>query len=97
MSIPILKHWAVRWISDDPYMAPECNSKCVAGTIFGSEKFKDGDKIRTSIIAKVEGRLITTESGSKYRLYGRPHKEYVRWMKEKNIKYDGKNPIKFKD
>ena len=96
MNVPILKNWAVRWGSENPYLPPEANYRCVAGTIFGSEKFKDGDVIKTNRIAKSEGRLITTDSGSKYRLYGRPHKEYVKWMKENGVKYDGKNPIKFK-
>jgi len=96
MNVPILKRWSIGWIREDPYMAPEMNRTCVYGNIYGSERFNDGELIKTNAIVESKGRIITTESGSQYRLYGRPFKAYVNWMKENGIEYDGKNPVRMR-
>jgi len=94
MSVPIIKEWAVCYSSNDPYQPPEQVGRTIVGRVYGSSKFDDGDKIRTGVVKSVKGREFITESGSHYRLFGRPRKDYLKWLKDFDIEYDSDNPIR---
>jgi len=87
-----LNHWSLTDNSSDPYQAPELNCKRLQGkrsSVMGGEEHG----VITSPIDKVEGRKITTVSGSIYML-GDIDPEYLRWMRDNGMTYDPENPIK---
>ncbi len=47
----------------------------------------------SSPIIKVEGRVVFTESGSKYTLVGDPNPMYLILLEAQGLKYDTENPI----
>jgi len=96
MSVPIIKEWAVYYLSADPYQPLERAGRVIVGIVYGSNKFDDGNKIRTGTVKSVQGREFITESGSHYRLFGRPRKDYLKWLKDSDIEYDSDNPIRAK-
>lgn len=53
----------------------------------------EGKHVVTSRIVDLDGRVVTTVSGSKYTL-GTIEDEYLRWMKEYGYTYNEKEPIK---
>jgi len=73
-----LEDWAV--VTDDPYSPPEVAWQQLQGRVYGHEKRPDGQQIITSLMNKVEWRLVTTSSGSVYKL-GTPAKEYMEYCK----------------
>jgi hypothetical protein len=85
-----LHKWAVVNLYDDPYRAPEINPPCLSGYRDQQEK-----RIRTSPIDKVDGRTITTKSGSVYILEDMDP-EYKEWLDNNNVSFDPENPIKVK-
>ena len=88
-----IDQWSVREDPPKPYLAPEQQPfrKYVAGILEENEK-----PITTSHIRKVDGRLVTTRSGSVYRL-GEIDPDYLAWMQENRIAYDPENPIRLLD
>ena len=95
-----LKNWAI--VSDcDPYTPPECQKSRLNGEVYGREPresdgytFPDGKRITTSSIKEVNGRVITTRSGTVYELVGDPDPDYLEFLKEIGRVYDPVNPIK---
>jgi len=95
-----LKNWAVVG-NMDPYLPPECRKISLMGEIYGRGKrefdgkeFPDGKAVYTSSIKEVNGRMITTRSGSTYELVGDPNVEYLEFLKDTGRVYDPVNPIK---
>jgi len=88
-----LHNWSTGYSSDNPYAAPEQNPTCLKGNVYGHPRFNDGDCVTTTAIEKIEGRIITTYSGSIYRL-GRPNQKWLHWLKKNGYTYDPKNPVK---
>lgn len=82
-----LDQWSVVFLSNDPFVAPECNDKCLHG------KRSDGRYVRTSPIAKVDGRIITTDSGNVYEL-GEVSEKYLEYLSETGKTLDEQNPIR---
>lgn len=82
-----LENWSI--IADE-WSAPELGKMYLFGT-----RTEDSKPVRTSRIVSVNGKEITTNSGSIYVL-GVPDKEYLEWLKEKKIAFDELNPIKLK-
>lgn len=85
-----LHKWSVSQ-SSDPYLAPELNRDRLAG-------FRDDEDrpVVTSRIVKVEGRSITTASGSVY-ILEEIDPEYLQWLKENgHAEPDYENPITFR-
>jgi len=85
----ILNNWSVISTAD-PYDAPEAVKTYLHGT-----RSEDNKTVKTSRIVKVNGKEITTKSGSIYVL-GTISPEYLQWMKENNIQYNENQPIKIK-
>ena len=99
LNIVVLKDWGVVYLDDSPYLAPEVKLRCLVGTIVMSARscFKSGDPVRTNGIDKVEGRLVTTLSGSQYWLRGAPSANYLAWLASQGIKYDPRRPVRVID
>jgi hypothetical protein len=71
LNYPVIKDWA--FISGEakpnPFRAPELNHVRLHGKIFGSENFKDGFQVATSIIQRMieeQGAIIVETTHSKY-------------------------------
>jgi hypothetical protein len=86
----LLHRWRVTQYSDDPYLAPEANPPCLAGI-----RDSDGRTVRTSPIVKVDGKEITTKSGTVY-ILDDMDPDYRLWLEEQGIQYDPEHPITFK-
>ncbi len=94
MSVVRLEQWLVDYTdTDDGYIAPEAKHRSLVGTIYGHPRRPDGDKIRTSRIVNVDGRRVTTGSGTVYEL-GEVHPEYLKWMVRSGYVYDEDAPIR---
>lgn len=87
-----LEQWKII-TSDDGYTAPELQRKTLAGRVFDNPNFEDGTKIFTSRPVKVEGKIVTTMSGSQY-LLGELDPKYAKWVKENYPQFDPDNPLK---
>ncbi len=94
-----LKNWSVvQSPFANPYLPPEFIHIHLAGEIYGRpERFADGKHVTTSRVETVNGRFITTHSGSVYELVGDPDPNYLKFLKEIGEEYDKDNPIKIID
>jgi hypothetical protein len=88
-----LQDWSC-W--SDPYAAPEIRTTCLVGRVYGHHREPDGKKVKTSRIVDADGRLVTTSSGTVYRL-GRIDPKYRRWLRKEGREYDPGRPILIKD
>ncbi len=52
----------------NPFMAPECRMQSIQGEVTGHPRHPDGKRVTTSTIDKIEGRTVTTYSGTVYTL-----------------------------
>jgi hypothetical protein len=93
MKIPTLQEWWVEPAKGTEYRAPEIAVPAVKGRVYGSDTFNDGDLIRTSGVSGVDGRIIETERGTKYRL-GRVSRKYRAWLKAEGLEYDSAQPFR---
>jgi hypothetical protein len=75
-----LECWSVKGIGDR-YTPPELHVQILTGKIYGHPDFEDGHKISTSAIAGIQGRVVTTKSGSEYEL-GSPDPHFIEWCRE---------------
>ena len=71
LNYPVIKDWV--FISGEakpnPFRAPELNPIRLHGKIFGSENFKDGSQIATSVIQRMieeQGIIVVETMNSKY-------------------------------
>lgn len=89
MTTYYLHRWSV--VGGDPYRPPEENVIRLSG-------FRDQDerKINTSVIVGVNGREVTTYSGSVYILED-IDPDYLNFLNDTGKIYDPINPIKVKD
>ncbi len=87
-----LDNWSV---GSDPYAAPELKRVWLHGVCTGHPHKPDGERVRTSNIKSADGRTVTTESGTVYRL-GRVDPGYRKWLREKGLAYDPRAPVKVK-
>lgn len=81
-----LHKWAV--VGDgDPWVAPELCSKRLTGY-----RDKETKQVVTSPIVKVEGKKITTRSGSVYILED-VSEQYREWLRDSGIPFNPEQPI----
>lgn len=90
-----LRNWSCCYWDGNPFIAPEARPLALQGEAYGHPRFPDGNKVKTGPIAAINGRVITTESGSVYSL-GDPHPDYLKWLTDNGRKYDVEHPIKWK-
>lgn len=88
-----LKKWVVTLHPNHHWIAPEVRGNPCLGGIPDSGPLAMGGKIITSPIVSVKGRVVVTHSGSVYRLTGRPDPFFIKFLKDKGLVYDGKNPL----
>lgn len=86
-----LENWSVQ--TTNPYLPLEASKAYLAGDVYGHPKYPDGHRILTSRPIKVDGRVITTYSGSVYEL-GEPDPKYLEWMNKNGRVYNPEQPIK---
>ena len=93
---PTLFSWSIERINtgDIRYQAPELHKIGILGKICNHSKFKDNTQILTTYIIHVDGKIITTMSGSKYCIEGPPSKDYQYYCNKHKIVIDENNPIK---
>lgn len=85
-----LHKWSV--IADsDPFRAPELQQKRLAGF-----RCEDDREVITSVIKSVDGKRITTQSGSIYVLED-IDPDFLSWMKENDIPFDPEKPITIRE
>lgn len=78
----------------DPYQAPELVGISVAGEVHGHRKKRDGERVTTSRVVRVEGRRFWTESGTEYCLDGDPLPAFLEHLKSIGREYNASEPIK---
>lgn len=80
-AIARLENWCVTPLAMDPYTPPECQAHGLAGNVYGSSRFDDGDSITTSEIHSLrldgDNVIVSSRSGSQY-LLGQVDPEYER-------------------
>lgn len=88
----MVKYHLHRWSITDagPYVAPEAQKLYLQGY-----RDQDSRSIRTSHIVEVNGREITTYSGSIYILED-ISPDYLQFLEETGDTYDPENPIRVK-
>lgn len=75
-----IEDWSVK-VKDDGYTPPEQQRLCLHGKIQDHPRFPPTKNVLTSPISSVDGRVVTTSSGSVYEL-GTPNAEYMDWCRE---------------
>lgn len=71
-----LENWGMITVNTSPYEAPELSKFILVGEVYGSERFDDGQYIRTSHITGIDSNEnVLTSSGSRYKL-GEASKDY---------------------
>ena len=85
-----LSNWSVR---ANPYAPPESRATRLCGIVSGHPEIDDGDAVTTSRITAARGRVITTRSGTEYRL-GRIDPKYRQHLRETGYEYDPREPVK---
>lgn len=88
------RHWHCSR-PDDGFTAPERRPLLVHGDIYGHPTFPDGKSITTSPIIGMDGAVVRTATGSRYRL-GAPHEKYLAWCAENGIPFDAVEPIRMR-
>ena len=92
-----MENWSTS-LRGSPYDPPELMILTLVGQVYGhkEERHYDGKWIRTSEIVKVEGRTLTTGSGSVYHL-GSIDPKFRRWLKKNVPDWDWRNPVVTKE
>lgn len=88
-----LNAWSVIGSAISLYSPPEAAFKRLSGIVSGhpTTRLNDGRSVHTSRIVKIDGRLITTRTGTVYEL-GVVHKDYAVWCLNASAIY-GPNPL----
>lgn len=89
-----MTNWSAGERAEDAYLAPEIRRLCLQGDVKDHPTLEAG-RITTSGIVGVNGKFITTESGSVYEL-GDVQPAYLEWCKEQKSMHipTAEEPIK---
>jgi hypothetical protein len=92
-----LNNWSTTFFESNPYQAPETKRLCLQGFVtshprLDPEGVLSHKKILTSPIVRIEGRTVTTLSGSSYEL-GNIDPSFRAWLRENRPEWDHRNPI----
>lgn len=91
MNDVLINEWSVQVRQGETHLPPNQSGR-LGGRVYGHPDFPDGSFVTTSRVMSAEGRQVTTESGTVYRL-GEPSKDYLRWLKDNNLSYDPEHPV----
>jgi hypothetical protein len=84
-----IDQWATEPCPNLPYLAPELHDHLhVSGIIGGKEKI-------TSRVVHVDGRVVTTKTGSVYEL-GEPSGRFLAFLAEHGLQLDPVEPVKLR-
>jgi hypothetical protein len=83
----IIEDWALEFRQVDPFVAPERSPLSLSGFIPGK-----AERVITSPVVKVEGKLVTTSSGSLYQL-GQVSTKYRAFLESDRLPIDWENPL----
>ena len=89
-----LHNWSIVNVDPSGYSAPEQCTRVLRGKVSGHHRYREMKTILTSAICKVNGRTITTLTGSVYELVGDPEPGYVEYLESIGRTYDTENPIR---
>ena len=92
MTIIRLDLWSVHYPTSDGYTAPELLPRVLVGYCYGHPRKSDGGHVQTTRIVSVKGRIVTTSSGSTYRL-GRIDPKYRAFLRAQGWPYNRHTPI----
>lgn len=87
-----LENWSCGYSSDDRYAAPELSRLRLLGVVADESNKRNGKRIQTSAVTKIDGRVITTASGSVYEL-GEVDPAYLAWIREQGREFNPEQPI----
>lgn len=87
----IIRDWSVE--AGSPFVAPECGTVHLVGTV-ALHNGVENNKVKTSAIVQINGRTVTTSSGSIYKL-GAIEPAYRRYLAKTRPNWDWRNPIIF--
>jgi hypothetical protein len=92
MTPPKIDRWAV---IVTPGRGMFDGGSAIAGNVYGhpDTRHPDGKGIVTSRVVSFEGRVVTTRSGSRYRL-GRIEPKYRRWLRKARPDWDWRQPLR---
>ena len=93
----MIEDWCVSVAHADAYQPPECQRHCISGVVAEHTSSRSGVtrtnvRVTTSYIVSVDGKEVTTRSGSVYTL-GKVEESYREWLKENRPDWDEENPI----
>lgn len=78
--MPKLENWAIRSHSNDPFQAPELQSKYLTGTVYDNSNFKDGSFIKTSRVQEISEDQSYAKTLNTTYMLGEPHPDYVEYL-----------------
>jgi len=89
-----LQQWAVRTLPSS-FMEPEVAGLVLTGYVLDHPKHAPDQIICTSPIVQVQGKRVTTASGSVY-ILGEPEEGYAQYCREIGLPIDPEQPIRVK-
>lgn len=75
-----IEQWSVGTHKLNEFLAPECQTLHLSGKVYGYPGRPDGQRITTSEIKSVKGRVVRCLS--REYVLGEPAPEYIEWCKE---------------
>ena len=85
-----IEKWRLLENSNLPVTAPQLGFR-LRGRVYGHPSYQDGDKLTTSEILRVDGKIVYCKS-RRY-LLGDPALEYVNTLHARGLRYDPEQPI----
>lgn len=81
-----LKDWMFVYYAEGKLLDPTSGQQ-LFGKVYGHPRFDDGDKVTTSRIMEVNGKIVKTKSGSEYELK-EPSESFLELLQELGFQYD---------
>lgn len=66
------------------------------GRVRGDPRRCDGTRVTTTRVVETHGRMVTTKSGTCYKL-GRVSRKYRCWLRARGIAYDPRAPVRLRE
>ena len=86
-----IEKWRLLEGSDADVTAPQIGFR-LRGHVYGHPTYKDGEKLTTSEVLKVEGNIVVCKS-RRY-LLGDPSLEWVNALRARGLTYDASDPLR---
>lgn len=88
-----INFWSITG-NPNPYCPPELQTVHLSGAVTGHPRFEDGERITTSPIVGFDPdtQIVTTRSGSQYKLGLDVSPSYLQWLREQGYEFDPDHP-----